>query len=177
MAKFSLKAKLNYKETQEMVMGLCAAIAATNNTREAAQLLTDLLGKQEMEMLAKRLKIAELLLEGETYRAIREALRVSEPTIARVNHWTQQSGEGYRLVLERTRQKRKNLSEAEKPVRLSALKRKYPMYFWPQIMLEHWVKSSTQKEKRQMKEVLEKLGAKRKLYSELDKLLSAKYNT
>ncbi|OGE81193.1 MAG: hypothetical protein A3H72_00535 [Candidatus Doudnabacteria bacterium RIFCSPLOWO2_02_FULL_48_8] len=177
MAKFSLKAKLSYKDTQEMIMSLCTAIAAIQNTREAAQLLTDLLGKQEMEMLAKRLKIAELLLNGETYQNIREALKVSEPTIARVNHWTQQSGEGYRLVLERTRQKRKNLGEAEKPVRLSALKRKYPMYFWPQIMLEHWAKSSSQKEKRQMKEILEKLGAKRKLYSELDKLLASNYNT
>src|SRR3989338_11708090 len=140
MTKFSPQARLPLKKTEEIVMGLCAAIASMNSTREAAQLLVDLLGKQEMEMLAKRLKVAELLLNGETYQNIREALKVSEPTIARVNHWTQQSGEGYRLVLERTRQKRKNLGEAEKPVRLSALKRKYPMYFWPQIMLEHWAK-------------------------------------
>lgn len=171
MAKFPKKPKLPYKETQQMIMDLCAAIAATHSTKEAAQVLTDLLGKQELEMIARRLKIAEMLLDDHTYQDIQETLKASNGAIARVHGWLTESGEGYRLVLERTKSKRLELSKAEEPVKLSSMKRKYPMYFWPQIMLEYWVKNITQKEKRQMKEVLDKLGSKRKLYAELDRLL------
>lgn len=152
-------------------MDLCAAIAAMHNTKEAAQLLTDLLGKQELEMIARRLKIAELLLNEETYENINRTLKASFATIARVHAWLKESGEGYRLALERTKSKRDSLSKADEPVKLSSIKRKYPMYFWPQIMLEYWVKNSSLKEKRQMKEVLDRLGAKRSLYKELDRVL------
>lgn len=171
MAKFPRQSKLSSKETNQMIMDLCTAIAATYNTKEAAQLLTDLLGKQELEMIARRLKIAEMLLADHTYQNIRETLKASNGAIARVHGWLTESGEGYRVVLGRTKQKRQEISKAEESVKLSSMKRKYPMYFWPQIMLEHWVKNSTQKEKRQMKEILDRLGNKRKLYAELNSLL------
>lgn len=171
MAKFSKKSKLSYKETQQIIMDLCAAIAATHNIKEAAQVLTDLLGKQELEMIARRLKIAELLLKDYTYNEIRNALKASNGAIARIHNWLQESGEGYRLVLERTKHKRDSLNKADKPITLSSMKRKHPMYFWPQIMLEQWVNNSTKKERDQMKEILVKLGSKRKLYAELDKML------
>ncbi|MDP4001215.1 MAG: YerC/YecD family TrpR-related protein [bacterium] len=171
MAKFSKASKLPHRETQSMIMDLCAAIAATHNITEAAQLLTDLLGKQELEMLSKRLKIAELLLNEDTYEKIKTRLKVSDATIARVHSWIQRSGEGYRLTLKRTKSKRNEMSKADQPVKLSAIKKKYPMYFWPQILLEQWVKSANQKEKKNMKAVLDKLGEKRSLYKELDFLL------
>ena len=172
MAKFSRKSKLPAKETQMMIMDLCTAMAATNNTSEAEQVLTDLLGKQELEMIAKRLKIAELLFEGLTCHEIKQTLKVSDPTIARVHSWMKQSGEGYRLVRERTKSKRKNMTHSEEPVKLSLIKRKYPMYFWPQIMLEYWLKNSNKREKQEIKNILDKLGNKRKLYSQLDNLLN-----
>lgn len=172
MAKFPKKSKLSQKETQQMIMDLCAALASLHNTKEAAQLLTDLLGQQELEMIARRLKIADMLLKDQTYEEIRMALKASNGAIARVHTWLRESGEGYRMALERTNQKRESINKADEPVKLSSMKRKYPMYFWPQIILEHWVKSSNQKEKLRMKEVLGKLGSKRKLYRELDILLS-----
>ncbi len=170
MAKF-YKSKLSIQETQQMIMDLCTAIASTHNSKEAAQLLSDLLGKQELEMISRRLKIAELLLEENTYESIKEILKVSDATIARVHAWLQESGEGYRLALERTKSKRNELSKADEPLKLSAIKRKYPLYFWPQIMLEQLVKNSTKKEKQQLRSILARLGDKRKLYKEIDKLL------
>jgi len=172
MSKYSLKSKLPHKENQQMIMDLCVAISSIHNTREAALLLSDLLGQQELEMIAKRLKIAELLLSDNTYQSIRKTLKVSDPTIARVHTWLQESGQGYRLTLSRTKSKIKSIKEANKPIKLSAIKRKYPMYFWPGILLEEWIKAATIKEKKQMQEVLEKLGDKRKMYRELDQLLS-----
>lgn len=171
MTKFSRQSKLPYKESQAMIMDLCSAIASTHNTKEAAQILTDLLSRQELEMIAKRLNIAELLLKDHTYEEIKKSIKTSDPTIARVHSWLQESGEGYRLVLTRTKVKRDNLSRADEPVKLSKMKRKYPQYYWPQILLENWIKKSNQKEKQQMRDVLDKLGDKRKLYASLDNLL------
>src|SRR3990167_1666437 len=119
MAKFPRNPKLTKSQTQELIVDLCEAIALTGSSNEAAELLTDLLGKQELEMIAKRLRIAELLLEERTYEEIREALKTSGSTIARVQVWLQQSGEGYRKIIERTKGKRKRRKENETPPNVS----------------------------------------------------------
>lgn len=175
MAKFPRHPKLSRAETEVIIMDLCEAIASTKDSKEAAQLLTDLLGHQELEMIARRLKIAELLLEEQTYENISKILKVSTTTIARVHTWLQEAGEGYRTVIERTKSRRRDLHKSDRPMKLSSIKRKYPLYFWPQIMLEEWLKHSTKKHKQEMRAVLNKLGAKRYLYKELDLLLRGGY--
>ncbi len=174
MAKFPRKPKLDKAQTQELIIDLCQAIAATKNRSEAAQLLTDLLGKQELEMLAKRLKIAELLLQEYTYEQIRKALKVSQSTIARVQAWLQNSGDGYRLIVERTKSSNQSRFENEKPFKLSGMKKKYPLYYWPQIVLEYWIKNSSRKDKEQMQKLLDKINDKPKIYKELESLLRIK---
>lgn len=91
------------KERQELLIALCEALTTVKKRDEAAQFLTDLLSPQELEMLAKRLAIARYLIDGKTYDFIREILKVSHNTIARVNAWLTLSGSGFRLVIERTR--------------------------------------------------------------------------
>jgi TrpR-related protein YerC/YecD len=171
MAKFPRFPKLDKRTTEEIIIDFCEAISATKNSKEAAQLLTDLLGRQELEMLARRLKIAQLLLDDFKYGDIQKLLKVSSTTIARVQTWLQQSGEGYRLVIERTRGSRKSRSINQSPVRLSGIKKKYPLYFWPQILLEYWVKNSSQKQKHEMQNVLSRINDKSKLYKDLEVLL------
>lgn len=171
MAKFPRKPKLDKRQTQDLVIDLCEAIAATKNSQEAAQLLTDLLGKQELEMLSRRLKVAELLLDEYTYEQIQRALKMSRTTIARVQTWLQNSGEGYRLVIERTKDSKQSRWENAKPLKLSAIKRKYPLYYWPQIALEYWIKNSSKKHQEQMLKLLDKIEEKPKLYKELEQLL------
>ncbi len=152
-------------------MDLCQAIALTADKREAAELLTDLLGKQELEMIAKRLRIAELLLENLTYEDIKTELKVSFGTIARVQTWLQSAGEGYRKIIDKTKSKRGSREENERPVNLRGIKKKYPMYFWPQIMFKYWVQNSSVKEKQDMQKILAKVGAKTEAYRELESLL------
>lgn len=101
MAKFPRISKLSKKEQEELILEFCEAFVAIKNTREAASFVKDLLGRQEIEMLAKRLKIAKLLLEGKKYGEIGDELRVSFGTIARVNLWLKTSGEGYRIFFGR----------------------------------------------------------------------------
>ena len=171
MAKFSRTSKLNGQIIQGLIVDLCQAIALTRDKREAAELLTDLLGRQELEMIAKRLRIAELLLENLTYEDIKAELKVSFGTIARVQLWLQSAGEGYRKIIDKTKSKRQNREENEKQVNLRGIKKKYPMYYWPQIMFKYWVQNSTAKEKSEMQKILAKVGAKTEMYRELENLL------
>ncbi|MDR3643056.1 MAG: YerC/YecD family TrpR-related protein [Candidatus Doudnabacteria bacterium] len=171
MAKFPRKPKMDKSEMQEIIIDFCQAIAATKSSQEAAQLLTDLLGKQELEMLAMRLRIAELLLDEQTYEQIRKILKVSQATIARVQTWLQTSGDGYRLIIQRIKGRSQSRYENEKPFKLSGIKKKYPLYFWPQIVLEYWVKNSSRKDKEQMQKLLAKINDKPKMYKELEGIL------
>ena len=170
MAKFSKRARLGKAQAEEFIINFCKAVAVIKNPSEAAKLLTDLLGRQEMEMLAKRLKIAEMLIDDSTYRQIGQALKVSSTTVARVQTWLQASGEGDRLAVERIR--KTGASKSSKNMNFNSLKKRYPIYFWPQILLENWVKKSNDREKRQMRVILDKLQSKAGAYKELSLLLA-----
>ena len=111
MAKFSRIPKLTKKERQNLLIALCEALTSIKKKKEAAQFLTDLLSPQELEMLAKRLEIAKLLISGDTYDAIRGKLKVSHNTIARVNASLTLSGSGFRLVIEQTKNKGRKMYE------------------------------------------------------------------
>ena len=171
MVKFSKFSKLGKEKSEEIIIDLCEAIASTKTSQEAAKVLTDLLGNQELEMIAKRLRIAELLIDSYLYKDIVKELKTSPSTIARVQTWLQSSGEGYRLIVERTKKKRK-AREPYNNQSMFSLKKRYPIYFWPQIMLENWVKSSTKKEELQMRKILQKLSTKTQTYKELSVLLN-----
>lgn len=171
MAKFERTHRLDKQTAEELITDLCEAITVTKSPREAAELITDLLGQQELEMVAKRLRIAELLLDNRTYNEIRRELMTSFGTIARVQAWLQNAGDGYRAIAERTRKRRENRQENQKPLKLRGMKRKYPMHYWPQIIFEYWIKNSTQKEKEDMRKILAKVNTKTQVYRELEKLL------
>jgi len=107
MAKFSNPSKLPEKERENLIANFCLALAQLNNVMDVSQFLKDLLSVQEMEMLAKRLKTASLLLDGWTYAKISQELKMASNTIARVHEWLKVSGEGYRLVTEKLSREKK----------------------------------------------------------------------
>ena len=106
MAKFYYKSKLSSKEQEELLIDFCNAISSIRDSKEAAQFLKDLLSPQEAEMLAKRIKIAELLLNDWKYKRIGELLKVGDGTIARVSEWLKLTGDGYRLIVKRLKDKK-----------------------------------------------------------------------
>src|SRR5579864_5286067 len=75
------------------------SLARLSNPLEIEQFLFDLLGPVERTMLAKRLAIAVLLAKGYRYESIKEALKVSQETIARVAMSLTYKGEGYNMVV------------------------------------------------------------------------------
>lgn len=68
---------------------------------EASQFIKDFLTPTEQIMLAKRLAIAFLLEKDYDYRTISKILRVSLPTVARVNLIRKYGGQGYQRMIKK----------------------------------------------------------------------------
>ncbi|MFZ5365909.1 MAG: YerC/YecD family TrpR-related protein [Patescibacteria group bacterium] len=68
---------------------------------EANQFIKDFLTPTEQIMLAKRLTIAFLLEKDYDFRSISKVLRVSLPTIARVNLMRKYGGQGYQRIIKK----------------------------------------------------------------------------
>lgn len=161
MAKFSKIPKLNKKQRQELILALCDAIVKMKKPEEAAKLISDLLSPQELEMIAKRLEIAKLLIEGHNYQYIRGVLKTGASTIARVNTWLNLSGEGFKLAYTR-RQKTKpvDYDELLDPHSWYNFKRRYSMYFGIELFLEEFIKQSNKREKEKIFTILQSMEDK-----------------
>jgi uncharacterized protein YerC len=168
MGKFTNTSKLSKTEQNELFVRFARVLAAVRSSVEGANLIRDLLSEPEALMLARRLQIAELLNEGYTYAQIKKVMKVSQTTIAKVGTWLQVYGEGYRAVFNRTKTKT-SPSILQSPWK--QMKRKYPIYFWPQLLLEEIVKSANKKEKERLLKIVESMKEKTKLSKDLLKLL------
>ena len=179
MAKFSKIKRLSKETEQKLLIDFCKALVELKTPEEAAHFIKDLLSGQEAQMLAKRIEIARLLIEGFTYENIQKLLKVSHGTIARVNHWLDTSGEGYRLIVKRVKpeksEKQEFIEELENPFSWKKLAKRYPSYFWPELLLEEIIKGAKKKQKEKLKSILEKFDEKSELFERLDILLKENY--
>lgn len=99
---------MSKSEQADLLFDLLQAFTLLKNLPDAASFITDLLTSSEVKTLSKRLRIAKLLLSGSTYSQVKEHLKVSDPTIAKVAVWLQEKGEGFRKIVEKIPQ-RKNI--------------------------------------------------------------------
>lgn len=175
MAKFPRISKLSKKEQEELLLEFCEAFVAIKKVKESASFIKDLLGKQEIEMLVKRLKIAKLLLEGKRYGEISDELKVSFGTIARVNLWLKTSGEGYRLIAKRTK-KRKG-SEVELMVKesLNSYIHARSSCYWPYFLWKEVMRNLNQRKRKRFQKILAQSEEKEEIYQEFDQLLQHIY--
>ncbi|MFZ5365698.1 MAG: YerC/YecD family TrpR-related protein [Patescibacteria group bacterium] len=91
--------KLKREEILELMFDLLNAFRLVNSPLETAFLIQDLLTANEIKNLAKRLRIAKLLLEDKTQREIAQEVKVSLATVTKVNLWLMQGGEGFKRVI------------------------------------------------------------------------------
>lgn len=88
------------KETQKKLFELFfKALANIRHSSDIEKFLFSLLSTTEKTMLAKRLGIALLLAKGYNYETIKDVLKVSQETIARVNGTLNYRREGYEIVV------------------------------------------------------------------------------
>ena len=123
------QSKLTQAKRQYLILRLCQGLSVLKNPQEVAEALTDLLTPKEIETIAKRLEIAELLIKNKDYQIIRDELKVGFSTIARVNTWLNLSGEGFKIILSRrpAEAKPRKLEERFDPYSWQNIKRRYSM--------------------------------------------------
>ncbi len=154
--------KLTPAKRKELILTLCQSLCTLKNSQEVADALSDLLTPKEMETIAKRLQIAEYLVKGDDYSTIRNDLKVGYSTIARINTWLNLSGEGFKIMFKRRAKAPAEISDEERydPYSWHNIKRRYSLYFWPQLLLEELIKTSDKKQKQKINEAFEKLELK-----------------
>ena len=91
--------KLSRKEILNLTFDLINAFRIVKTPFETALLMQDLLTASEIKHLAKRLRIAKLLIQGLTQRQIANEVRCSTATVIKVNAWLTRGGEGLRNAI------------------------------------------------------------------------------
>jgi TrpR-related protein YerC/YecD len=80
---------------------LFATIASLQGPEEVEAFLRDLCTYSELEAMAHRWQVAQLLEEGLSYLEIAKRTHASTTTVTRVAHWLRHGEGGYRLALDR----------------------------------------------------------------------------
>lgn len=160
MARFN---RLSKPEQQRLLIALCQAVSSIKDPKEAAQILTDLLTPSEIEMVAKRLEIAKLLIQGKTYDQIRTKINAGYSTIGRINTWLNLSGEGFKIAVSRIKKEEKipTIEEKLDPFSWNNIGRRYPTNIWPLMAIEHFLKIAKKNEKSKLLSILQSMEGKR----------------
>ena len=85
----------------ELVFDLIQAFKIVKTPVEVADFLEDLLTPTEIRNLSVRLRIAKLLLSGESQREVTTSLQTSLATTNKINNWLQKSGKGFKEVIKK----------------------------------------------------------------------------
>lgn len=104
MARYNEK-RLPYPAQDRMIQMLSDILARLKTSKDIFDFLKDLLNRQERAMLARRLLIAEMLLDKYTYREIADKLKCGMPTIARVERWLHFGRDGYKKAIQQKKGK------------------------------------------------------------------------
>jgi TrpR-related protein YerC/YecD len=83
---------------------LLAAFAALTSPDDVYAFLQDVCTVREVQEMAQRLEVARMLSAGEHYDRIREATGASTTTISRVSRSLNYGADGYRTVLDLSRE-------------------------------------------------------------------------
>ncbi len=106
-------------------------VASLNNVSEVEKFLKDLLTPSESVMIARRIQIAKMLLEGALHEEIRRKLGVGFSTINQVDRWLNNGFGGYKLALKKLKkgampkfQQPQNI-----PMTFDWLRKRYPAHY------------------------------------------------
>ena len=89
----------------DLLFDLINAFSLVKTSQESALLLQDLLTASEVRNLGQRLRIAKLLLGGETQRDASTELKCSIATVVKVKGWLDQKGDGFKNVISKLPEK------------------------------------------------------------------------
>ncbi len=87
--------EINAKERHKIIGNFFDIIANLKSKKEVVDFFVGLLTPSENLMVARRIQIAQLLIEGEGYETIKNKLKVSFQTITKTERWLHSEDEDY----------------------------------------------------------------------------------
>ena len=89
---------------------------------------------------------------------------MSEGTVARIREWLKLTGNGYRMIIARLKEKRKGRLKIENKSipkeGMQKIEEMYPTRFWPKLLIQGLIKNSQIKNKNKILESLAELKLK-----------------
>ena len=98
---------MNSKLKNQAVDRLFEGILQLKTLEECYDFFEDLCTIHEINSMAQRLEVAQLLFQGDTYTAIGDKTGASTATISRINRCLNYGEGGYNTVLERLKENNK----------------------------------------------------------------------
>ena len=95
----------------DQIADLARAMLELDNMDEAYRFFEDIFTIHELQAVAQRLAVARLLQKKVTYQEIAERTGASTATISRVKKCLNYGSDGYKLVLERLKEKKEKDEE------------------------------------------------------------------
>ncbi len=90
----------------EMIDGFFEALSLVDTREEYYRFFEDICTVGEINAIAQRLEVAKMLADEQTYTKIAEVTGASTATISRVKKCLNYGSDGYKLVLERLKEKK-----------------------------------------------------------------------
>ncbi len=164
---------ISKKEKRELILDLIHGFVLCKTIDEVIIFLEDLITKKELETLSKRLRIAKLLIKGYDYREIQEIVHASHSTIAKISYWLSERGEGFRQIVRTLPKESANLIDPLEYDAWADLRKRYPGYFLPELIMEGIVKNRSGKKQKRISSSLKNLeislNRKKAIGKEVDK--------
>ncbi len=120
---------ISKEERYQLVGEFFEIVSQLKNKQEVIDFFVGILFSSESLMIARRIQIAKLIVEGYNYREIKERLKVSSQTIGMVYKWLHERDEAYKVIIKKylkkvAKQKKNNFL----PVYNESELDKYPQY-------------------------------------------------
>lgn len=159
--------KLTKTDYENLTFDLINAFALVKNPDDSALLLHDLLTKSEIKNLAKRLRIAKLLLSEIKQEDIVDELHCSFATITKVKIWLDEGGEGLKKVIQKLP---KRMSKPSVP-------RTYPQPNLPHILIAAVQELGYGKQKKRVEKFLDSLEKKHLIDKQIREMVNEEFRT
>ena len=96
----------------EMIDGFFEALSLVHTREEYYRFFEDICTVGELNAIAQRLEVAKMLANEQTYTHIAEVTGASKATISRVKKCLNYGSDGYKIVLERLKEKEEDEQNA-----------------------------------------------------------------
>ncbi len=121
------------KQKKEALDGFYDLMSMVKSKDDMRNFLKDLLTPSESLMIARRIQIAKMLLQGRYYEDIRQELGVGSSTISNVDKWLSNGLGAYRKEIEKIKNKKKENKKIQghydDPFSFDGMRKRYPGHF------------------------------------------------